>query len=345
MNAVILDMGAHRNLKGHNMEEGESQTSIAWQWRWDVLRSDMAAHTKLVLIVASFHGDADGSNIRPTLTTLSKLCSLDERTVKKARDAGKGWLKVSKEGRGRGKATEYKLTIPRETLVQLAALTEKKGASQAPFFGEKDASQVPFSDVKGGATGTLLSGKGGTGCPPLQEGFLGEKGAPGAEKGGAGRPPTCPVPVTTLQEKFETQIALQGSGETGRVSHADLLALLEEASGGVCDSSKSVNLQVLSDPRAWIENNCSLYEDILPTIKARCANRLPNSMHSWVYFHNPVLEARDRRLAKLRDPIVPISTSGAVVQNNSSPSRQSRRSMALSVLAERKANRKKNNEE
>ena len=178
MNAVILDMGAHRNLKGHNMEESESQTSIAWQWRWDVLRSNMAAHTKLVLLVASFHGDADGSNIRPSLTTLSKLCSLDERTVKKARDAGKGWLKVSKEGRGRGKATEYKLTIPRETLTELAALTAKKGAPQVPFYGEKDALEVPFSDAKGGATGTLLSGKGGTGCPPLGEGFSGERGRP-----------------------------------------------------------------------------------------------------------------------------------------------------------------------
>ena len=177
----------------------------------------------------------------------------------------------------------------------------------------------------------------------MGEGFSGEKGAPGAVKGGAGRPPTCPIPVTTLQEKFETQIALQGNGETGRISHADLLALLEEASGGVCDSSKSANLQILSDPRAWIENGCSLYEDILPTIKAKCANRDPNSMHTWVYFHNPVLKARDRRLAKLPDPVAQVPVNGDNAQNIVSPSRRARTTIALNVLAERKANREKSN--
>ena len=54
----------------------------------------------------------------------------------------------------------------------------------------------------------------------------------------------------------------------------------------------------LNDPKA----PCDLEADILPTLERLAKTARPNSVGSWKYFQNAVIEARDNRLAGLPEP-------------------------------------------
>lgn len=75
----------------------------------------------------------------------------------------------------------------------------------------------------------------------------------------------------------------------------DLSARLCEAIG-VTDETKQIGLLQISEPLRWLNADCDLEHDILPTLKAVSA-RMQRTPRSWAYFNDAVFEARDRRLA------------------------------------------------
>ena len=59
----------------------------------------------------------------------------------------------------------------------------------------------------------------------------------------------------------------------------------------------SGTLRDVSAVLRWIAAGCDLERDILPTVAGRAARHKGRGIRSWGYFEQPVLEAREHRLA------------------------------------------------
>lgn len=80
---------------------------------------------------------------------------------------------------------------------------------------------------------------------------------------------------------------------------ADLLESKLIEAGGKALNRTTPSLAVLTRPLAWLAGGCDLESDILPTIERLALARPPNSVTSWKYFEQAVMDARATRVAPL----------------------------------------------
>jgi len=69
--------------------------------------------------------------------------------------------------------------------------------------------------------------------------------------------------------------------------------------GGVALNRAAGSLEVMSEPRGWMEQGCDLELDILPVVRLLSGRAKPGSVRQWRYFAGAVVEARDRRKTAL----------------------------------------------
>ncbi|GEM_PF-3018381 len=93
--------------------------SRAWTWRHAIIKSNLPATTKHVLLVVSCHMNEVGEGCYPSTKTLAERCSLSERSVCTHLDEAEcaGWLNVSRHGFGGQKwaRNEYSPAWPEGT--------------------------------------------------------------------------------------------------------------------------------------------------------------------------------------------------------------------------------------
>lgn len=82
----------------------------------------------------------------------------------------------------------------------------------------------------------------------------------------------------------------------------DALAEKLFAAGGDALSDASPAFIAIAEPIRWLENDCDLELDILPTIKRLVHRKRRNEIQGWWYFTDAVREARDRRLTPMPAP-------------------------------------------
>lgn len=102
---------------------------------------------------------------------------------------------------------------------------------------------------------------------------------------------TTPSPIEDVAAREPAKPARMG-GDSWSVT--DLYNRLVEAAGdALCPIS--INLQMVAEPRGWLNQGCDLDADILPAIAALSAKAPARSIRSWSYYARAVSEARARR--------------------------------------------------
>lgn len=71
--------------------------------------------------------------------------------------------------------------------------------------------------------------------------------------------------------------------------------LLDAANGAMANPASCPGLLSLADPIRWIQQGCDLEVDIIPTLRARGHSASPNSIRSWSYFTQAVVNAKAAR--------------------------------------------------
>lgn len=111
------------------METGPSAVPTPrFEWERLVRRIVMPGPHKLMAFVMASYADADGSRVRPGNDVLAAVTDQSEKNVRRIVTALRelGLLRVAARGGGRGgkgKATEYQLTIPTDLLDRAEVLT------------------------------------------------------------------------------------------------------------------------------------------------------------------------------------------------------------------------------
>lgn len=99
-----------------------------FEWERIVRRLVVPKHIKLLLLVLGTYADADGSRVRPGTEVLAAITGDGEKNVRRimttVRDLGLLELVSRGGGRGgKGKASEYRLTIPVDLIERVQMLT------------------------------------------------------------------------------------------------------------------------------------------------------------------------------------------------------------------------------
>jgi hypothetical protein len=84
---------------------------------------------------------------------------------------------------------------------------------------------------------------------------------------------------------------------------------LQKAAGAAINLTNPVMHQV-DEPLFWIEQGASLERHILPVIKEKCAGKMPNSISTWRYFTNAVIQRmhdRNSTTRAFRKPVPAVS--------------------------------------
>lgn len=97
------------------------------------------------------------------------------------------------------------------------------------------------------------------------------------------------------QPKPKPNIDADDSAQAREKSSFDDLSNRLCIAAGIADETKSIGLLQISDPLNWLNSDCDLEADIIPTIEA-VSKRMRGQPRSWAYFSEAVFEARDRRL-------------------------------------------------
>lgn len=72
--------------------------------------------------------------------------------------------------------------------------------------------------------------------------------------------------------------------------------------GAMADPAKCPAVLLPSEIFAWLKAGADLEADVLPAIRARASRASPQSIKSWAYFRDPVMEAKARREAGIETP-------------------------------------------
>lgn len=85
--------------------------------------------------------------------------------------------------------------------------------------------------------------------------------------------------------------------ETRKRANIDLKTLSDQMfeAGGPALNRTRGGLESMSDPLDWIELGADLERDILPTVRRLAGRKHPNSIGSWSFFQNAIVEAMQRR--------------------------------------------------
>lgn len=123
--------------------------SRAWSWRNAILKSDLSATTKHVLLVISCHMNDMGEGCYPSTRRISELASLSERSVCTHIDAAAeaSWLQVVRHGFDGQKWArhEYRPLWPEGT--EIASVPSDKGA-EPHAEGTEPSDKKALNDVQ-----------------------------------------------------------------------------------------------------------------------------------------------------------------------------------------------------
>jgi uncharacterized protein YdaU (DUF1376 family) len=126
--------------------------------------------------------------------------------------------------------------------------------------------------------------------------------------------PMPPIPSTHSHSHKTTTLCARAPRSKEEID--DLQdKLIRAANGSLANPAACPGLMVLSEPIRWIEQGCNLDQDILPTISARSHKIPPNSVKSWSYFTQAVVEAKASR----EKPLPPATQPNRRVQVTSNP--------------------------
>lgn len=75
--------------------------------------------------------------------------------------------------------------------------------------------------------------------------------------------------------------------------------------GGRALNLTNPGMHVVEVPRNWLAAGCDLELDILPIMRAMTAGKAPNSVSSWKYFEQAIMNAKAARLAPVADGQAP----------------------------------------
>ena len=104
-----------------------------------------------------------------------------------------------------------------------------------------------------------------------------------------------------LKEELQPRASANDDPDPGdvgvpRPEFAEFVDRLHDA-GGKALNPNSPDLLVSMLPDTWIRQGADLELDIIPTITRISQKRQPASIRTWSYFSEPIIEARERRLA------------------------------------------------
>ena len=109
----------------------------------------------------------------------------------------------------------------------------------------------------------------------------------------------APSETAIISERDSSETNQNKDNNTTLLGARDLNELsdlcLEAAGDAMADPARSTGVMVMSTPLSWIKSGADLQLDILPTLKAKAANRPKGSVMAWAYFTAAVMEAKARR--------------------------------------------------
>lgn len=116
-------------------------------------------------------------------------------------------------------------------------------------------------------------------------------------------------------------------------------ALFEAAGDAMADPARSPGVMVMSEPLSWLRSGADPELDILPTIRAKAANRPPGSVGSWAYFTAAIMDAKARREREHQTPEISDDQPSRQAKHQSAAERgraasQQRKSAWLDAVAE-----------
>lgn len=138
----------------------------AWNWRRAVIRSDLHATTKHVLLTLACHVSPAGDGCFPALNTLADECSRSRSTVKRhLREVRGQWIdkRPRKSETGRQTSNEYVLIAPRGEGVTGDPVPRGGGGHGRPGEGvtggpPEGVTGDPLVSLKGSEEGTHVNG-------------------------------------------------------------------------------------------------------------------------------------------------------------------------------------------
>ncbi len=77
---------------------------------------------------------------------------------------------------------------------------------------------------------------------------------------------------------------------------------MEAGGDAMADPAKCPAVLLPSEIFAWLKAGADFEADVLPAIRARASRASPQSIKSWAYFRDPVMEAKARREAGIETP-------------------------------------------
>lgn len=135
----------------HGETPAERRPTGRFEWERLVRRIVMPWATKSLCFLLSTYADKDGSRVRPGLDVLTAVTGLGETTVRRrlAKLCADGLLERTRRGggrNGRGRTTEYRLTIPVDLLDRFETLAPGDRLTGHLAIAQSAASPVDNSD-------------------------------------------------------------------------------------------------------------------------------------------------------------------------------------------------------
>lgn len=102
-------------------------------WRSAVLNSSLTSTSKLVHLALAEYADAEGRRCWPAMESIARLCSLNERTVRRSLEGSEWIARTPESGTGQAWRTySYELVLAKRADTRTARQTKGQGRESAP---------------------------------------------------------------------------------------------------------------------------------------------------------------------------------------------------------------------
>jgi hypothetical protein len=281
--------------------------------RIQVLTSDMPADAKLFAVAVIELGGVDGDPISMPRSEARVLLSKSKDGFASAAEKFGEWEHAKVEREGRGKKSRYSIlqnvldSHEKKRPAPQASL-KKVACSSGHFSGNEVAcptGQLPQKRPAQRATSLKdrgdiqLNSEGGVVV-------FGEDATPNEGNGG-GREL---APTTPLESPYPDKSSLDINAREFIGADANKLTVheLHDKLTSACNGALArgnMALELVTEPKKWIDAGCDLYQDILPVLQVaskQAEERMgPGSIRGWRFFEGRVMEAMRRRTAPIVD--------------------------------------------
>lgn len=230
--------------------KSNSETINPADWAYEVVQSKAHAYIKLIVQTLRTLLRDKGADIEISDAELARCTSLSERTVSRYRTIAEqeGWLSC-RAGRGRAKVTFYRISVPMQTLCELAERIDSlaKNQTDSHLIAEENQTDSPTAGQKVTVSRTSgqTSSQNPTDSPTAGRVFKKEI------------PPTPPKEKTTNLNNNHPSLETAGAGEVqglnGATSH--IIKTLGEWINPIMPDHKTA--------RGWLESSVSMYGGVV----------------------------------------------------------------------------------